>query len=105
MLKSKNTAIPVFKRYYLVPTYTKSKKEALALEVFAEIFGNPLTGILFEEFVKNKKLATSASAYYYSDGFGDTSFTISIVPKKEVILDDIASHLDKYLHPNHELAH
>ena len=98
VLKSKNTAIPVFKRYYLVPTYTKSKKEALALEVFAEIFGNPLTGMLFEEFVKNKKLATSASAYYYSDGFGDTSFTISIVPKKEVTLDDIASHLDKYLH-------
>ena len=97
VLKSKNTAIPVFKRYYLVPTYTKSKKEALALEVFAEIFGNPLTGMLFEEFVKNKKLATSASAYYYSDGFGDTSFTISIVPKKEVTLNDIASHLDKYL--------
>ena len=98
VLKSKNTAIPVFKRYYLVPTYTKSKKEALALEVFAEIFGNPLTGMLFEEFVKNKKLATSASAYYYSDGFGDTSFTISIVPKKEVTLDDIASHLHNYLH-------
>ena len=97
VLKSKNTAIPVFKRYYLVPTYTKSKKEALALEVFAEIFGNPLTGMLFEEFVKNKKLATSASAYYYSDGFDDTSFTISIVPKKEVTLNDIASHLDKYL--------
>ena len=98
VLKSKNTAIPVFKRYYLVPTYTKSKKEALALEVFAEIFGNSLTGMLFEEFVKNKRLAISASAYYYSDGFGDTSFTISIVPKKEVTLDDIASHLDKYLH-------
>jgi len=98
VLKSKNTAIPVFKRYYLAPTYTKSKKEALALEVFTEIFGDPLTGMLFEEFVKNKKLARSASAYYYSDGFGDTSFTISIVPKKEVTLDDIASHLDKYLH-------
>ena len=98
VLKSKNTAIPVFKRYYLVPTYTKSKKEALALEVFTEIFGDPLTGMLFEEFVKNKRLAISASAYYYSDGFGDTSFTISIVPKKEVTLDDIASHLDKYLH-------
>ena len=51
---SKNTAIPVFKRYYLVPTYTKSKKEALALEVFTEMFGDPLTGMLFEEFVKNK---------------------------------------------------
>ena len=98
VLKSKNTAIPVFKRHYLVPTYTKSKKEALALVVFAEIFGNPSTGMLFEEFVKNKKLATSASAYYYSDGFGDTSFTISIVPKKEVTLDDITSHLDKYLY-------
>ena len=56
-LKSKDTAIPVFKRHYLVPTYTKSKKESLTLEVFSEIFGNPSTGILFEEFVKNKKLA------------------------------------------------
>ena len=53
MLKSKNTAIPVFRRHYLVPTYTKSKKEALALEVFTEMFGNPITGMLFEEFVKN----------------------------------------------------
>ena len=98
VLKSKNTAIPVFKRYYLVPTYTKSKKEALALEVFAEIFGNPLTGMLFEEFVKNKKLARSASAYYHPDGFGDTSFIISIVPKKKVTLNEIEYHLDKYLH-------
>jgi len=86
-LKSENTAIPVFKRYYLAPTYTKSKKESIALEVFTEIFGNPSTGMLFEEFVKNKKIATSASAYYYPDGFGETSFTISIVPKKGITLN------------------
>jgi len=98
ILKSENTAIPVFKRHYLVPTYTKSKKEALALEVFTEMFGNSSTGMLFEEFVKNKKLARSASAYYHPDGFGDTSFIISIVPRKEVTLNDIESHLDKYLH-------
>ncbi len=97
ILKSRNTAIPVFKRHYLVPTYTKSKKEALALEVFSEMFGHPSTGMLFEEFVKNKKLARSASAYYFPDGFGDTSFIISIVPKKEVTLNEIESHLDKYL--------
>ena len=97
ILKSENTAIPVFRRHYLVPTYTKSKKEALALEVFTEMFGNPITGMLFEEFVKKRKIARSASAYYYPDGFGDTSFTISIVPNKEVTLNDIESYLDKYL--------
>ena len=96
-LNSKNTAIPVFKRHYLVPTYTKSKKESLTLEVFSEIFGNPSTGILFEEFVKNKKLAISASAFYYPDGFGDTSFTISIIPKKNVSLEEIELHLNEYL--------
>ena len=96
-LNSKDTAIPVFKRHYLVPTYTKSKKESLTLEVFSEILGNPSTGMLFEEFVKNKKLATSASAYYYPDGFGDTSFTISIIPKKNISLEEIESHLNKYL--------
>ena len=96
-LKSKDTAIPVFKRHYLVPTYTKSKKESLTLEVFSEIFGNPSTGILFEEFVKNKKLAISASAFYYPDGFGDTSFTISIIPKKNVSLEEIELHLNEYL--------
>ena len=61
------------------------------------MFGHPSTGMLFEEFVKNKKLARSASAYYFPDGFGDTSFIISIVPKKEVTLNEIESHLDKYL--------
>ena len=96
-LKSENTAIPVFKRYYLAPTYTKSKKESIALEVFTEIFGNPSTGMLFEEFVKNKKIATSASAYYYPDGFGETSFTISIVPKKGITLNKIESELNRYL--------
>ena len=96
-LKSKDTAIPIFKRHYLVPTYTKSKKESLTLEVFSEIFGNPSTGILFEEFVKNKKLAISASAFYYPDGFGDTSFTISIIPKKNVSLEEIELHLNEYL--------
>ena len=96
-LNSKNTAIPVFQRHYLVPTYTKSKKESLTLEVFSEIFGNSSTGMLFDEFVKNKKLATSASAYYYPDGFGHTSFTISIIPKKNVGLEEIEIHLDEYL--------
>ena len=96
-LNSKNTAIPVFQRHYLVPTYTKSKKEALTLEVFSEIFGNSSTGMLFDEFVKNKKLATSVSAYYYPDGFGHTSFTISIIPKKNVGLEEIEIHLDEYL--------
>ena len=55
-------------------------EESLTLEVFSEIFGNPSTGLLYEEFVKNKKLATSAASYYYPDGFGHTSFTISIIP-------------------------
>ena len=96
-LKSENTAIPVFKRHYLAPTYTKSKKESLALQIFTEMFGNPTTGMLFEEFVKNKKIATSASAYYYPDGFGETSFVISIVPIKDVPLYEIESHLNKYL--------
>ena len=96
-LNSKNTAIPVFKRHYLAPTYTKSKKESLTLEVFSEIFGNPATGMLFEEFVKNKKLATSASAYYYPDGFGHTSFVISIIPKKNISLENIENYLDIYL--------
>ena len=41
------------KKHYLVPTYEKSKKESLALEVFSEIFGDPSTGMLYEEFVKN----------------------------------------------------
>ena len=61
------------------------------------MFGNPSTGMLFEEFVKNKKLAASASAYYYPDGFGHTSFTISIIPKKNVNLEEIEIHLDEYL--------
>ena len=61
------------------------------------MFGNPTTGMLFEEFVKNKKIATSASAYYYPDGFGETSFVISIVPIKDVPLYEIESHLNKYL--------
>tara|TARA_Y100000590_G_C15717635_1_gene1012406 strand:- start:246 stop:1559 length:1314 start_codon:yes stop_codon:yes gene_type:complete len=97
LLNSKDTAIPVFKRHYLAPTYNKSKKESLALEVFTEIFGNPSTGMLFKEFVENKKIATSAAAYYYSDGFGDTSFTISIIPKKGINLEEIESQLDEYL--------
>ena len=97
ILESKNTAIPVFKRHYLVPTYTKSKKESLTLEVFSEIFGNLSTGMLHEEFVKNKKLATSAATYYYPDGFGDTSFIISIIPKKDIKLEEIELHLDDFL--------
>ena len=65
--------------------------------MFSEIFGNSSTGMLFDEFVKNKKLATSAAAYYYPNGFGHTSFTISIIPKKNVSLEEIEIYLDEYL--------
>ena len=53
--------------------------------------------MLFEEFVKKKKLATSAAAYYYPDGFGHTSFVISIIPKKNIKLEEIEQNLDQYM--------
>ena len=68
------------------------------MEVFSEIFGNSSTGMLFDEFVKNKKLATSASVYYHPDGFGHTSFAIKIIPRKNVSLEEIEIYLDEYLY-------
>ena len=56
---------PAFARLYVAPNYTpKNRKQALALEVFDEIFGSGTTGRLYLALAVKSKVATSIGSSY-----------------------------------------
>lgn len=66
---------PAFIRYYVAPNYSpKTKKEALALEVFDEIFGSGTPSRLYQALAVRQKVATSAGSSY-----NDTAIDLSAI--------------------------
>jgi zinc protease len=68
VLKDRRATAPVLQRSYLSPSYATAKAgEAEALDVLAEVLGGGSTSRLYEQLVVDRKLATSAGAYYSGD--------------------------------------
>ncbi len=76
---------PEWIRMYLAPSSTYGKSEhALPLVLLAEVLGGSETGRLYQSLVVEKKLALQAYAYYDDISLGPTSFTLYVVPAKDV---------------------
>jgi zinc protease len=64
-LRDPNIHQPAFVRLYVAPNYSaKTRKEALALEVFDEIFGGGTTSRLYQALAVKARVATSAGSSY-----------------------------------------
>ncbi len=105
-------AAPSFQRVYLAPSYaTADGREALALEVLAQILGGGPTSRLYQSLVVEQKLAAYAGAWYSGDALDSGSFGVYGAPNPgqdvgavEVSIDSaLAEILDKGVTPE-ELA-
>jgi zinc protease len=78
---------PEFARYYVAPNFSaKTRKQALALEVFDEIFGTGTTSRLYQALAVDMKVATTAGSSYDDTALDPIAYDIfaSPAPGKDV---------------------
>lgn len=90
------------RRAYVVPSdVTARNGEAEALQLLAYILGEGTNSRLYQSLIIDKKIASSAGAYYQSGGVDDTSFNFYGTPTPgntpDTVMDAIATELEKLI--------
>lgn len=98
ILRDARVEQPRLIKSYLAPSVKfGAKDQALALELFAQYLGGGSTSVLYNELVRNRQLATSATAGYGDLYEGPSSLTIAIQPAAGVSMDRLEEALDDVL--------
>ncbi len=85
ILKDARAASPFWQRSYLAPAEVKAEgREALALQVFAEIVGSTPRGRLYQKLVVEQKIASHVGAWYSGDSLDHGSFGFYASPNQGV---------------------
>ena len=80
-LRDGNIHQPEFSRIYVAPNYSaKTRKQALALEVFDVIFGTGTTSRLYQALAVKQKVATSASSSYDDTAVDPVAYDVAATP-------------------------
>jgi zinc protease len=91
-------AQPYVRRSYLAPERDPGAQETAAALVFlGEILGGGTTSYLAEELQFDAQIATYAAAFYRPVSLDDTSFSIIVVPRPDVTLQEAEDAMDAAL--------
>lgn len=94
-LDDPRVAQPSLNRSYLVPSYASAKRgEAEALDVLAQILGSGPNSRLYRRLVAEKRIATSAGAWYQGSAVDATRLGVYARPTPEVSLPDLEKAVD-----------
>ncbi|MDB5396636.1 MAG: peptidase [Rhodospirillales bacterium] len=94
-LRDGNIHQPDFIRMYVAPNYSaKTRKQALALEVFDVIFGTGTTSRLYQTLAVKLKVATGASSSYDDTAIDPTAYDISATPAPGKDVADVEKGVD-----------
>ena len=81
MLRDPDIHEPAFVRLYVAPNYSaKTRKQALALEVFDEIFGSGTTSRLYQALAVKEKVSTGAGSSFDDTAVDPIAFGIYATP-------------------------
>ena len=94
MLADPRVAQPSMQRSYLVPSYTRSRKDASALEVLAHILGSGATSRLYRALVVDQRVATNAGGFYQGSALDDTRFGVYAVPQPGIPFATVEAAID-----------
>ncbi|MDA1099734.1 MAG: pitrilysin family protein [Proteobacteria bacterium] len=85
-----------WQRSYLAPTRAAgASQHAIPLSLFADMLGGGTTSRLYRGLVVERKLATSAGAYYSSTGLDYGRFMLHVTPSPGVGLGEIEAAVDE----------
>ncbi|MFO1184344.1 MAG: pitrilysin family protein [Bauldia sp.] len=89
---------PSMQRSYLAPSYvTGPEKDALALDLLADILGSGSQSRFYKTLVLDKKIAASAGAFYSGNSLDEARFGISATPRGDTTLGDLTAALDEMI--------
>ncbi len=87
---------PTLQRLYLTPScITGRGREALSLELLAEILGGGPTSYLYRKLVLERAVAVNAGSWYMGSAMEDTRFSIYAVPGAGIGLDALEEAVDQ----------
>jgi zinc protease len=87
---------PTLQRLYLTPSSrTAPGREALALELLAEILGGGPTSYLYRKLVLERGVAVNAGSWYMGSAMEDTRFSVYAVPNEGVALEALEAAVDE----------
>jgi len=87
---------PTLQRLYLTPSCLTGKgREALALELLAEVLGGGPTSYLYRKLVLERGVAVNAGSWYMGSAMEDTRFSIYAVPGAGVGLEALEHAVDE----------
>jgi zinc protease len=112
-LKDSTVEQPMVQRAYIVPSYQTVRgqdrtgqdstaqdstgQDAYALDVLCQILGGGPTSRLYRDLVIDRRVALSASAWYWSDALDMGQFGIHAVPAEGVSLADLDASIDQVI--------
>jgi zinc protease len=91
-------ASPVVQRSYLAPSYTTGNgREALALDLLADILGGGTQSRFYRGLVVEQKIAAQAGAWYSGDQLDSGTFGVYGAPNPDVELGKVEAAIDAVL--------
>jgi zinc protease len=97
-LRSAEVRQPGWSRRYLAPSLNRGEtKHAYALQLAAEIMGGGPTSRLYRALVVDRKVATSASAWYNANAFDLGEFGVYGVPRQGIDMGKLEEAFDAEL--------
>lgn len=98
VLRDARVRQPALMRSYLAPSFnTGDTEHAYPLDILAEILGGTSTSRLYRALVIDKKIATSASAFYRGNALDLGTFRIYASPRPDVTIDALETAIDSEL--------
>jgi zinc protease len=89
---------PTLQRLYLTPScLTGQGRDALALELLAEVLGGGPTSYLYRKLVLERGVAVNAGSWYMGSAMEDTRFSIYAVPAAGITLRDLEVAVDEVI--------
>ncbi|MBT6117870.1 MAG: insulinase family protein [Rhodospirillaceae bacterium] len=83
-------------RSYLAPNYSAGESgHAYALQVLAQVLGGGATSRLYRRLVVERKLASSAGAYYQPDAIDLSRFSLYASPRDGVSVEEVERAIDE----------
>jgi len=95
ILKDQRVASPFWQRSYLAPAEAKAEgRDALALQVFADIIGSGPRSRLYRKLVIEQKIASQVGTWYSGDGLDYGSFGFYASPNQDVDVAAVEEAID-----------
>ena len=91
----KRVTNPVWRRAFLAPSYNQSENlESEALDLLATILGDSVTSRIYKEIVLEKKMATSAGAFYQGTALDSGYFGLYATPRGDTKIEDLEAAIE-----------